>query len=69
MHLLVRFFWPSNFVCVCVSVSSYGAVHEKLKKEWSVTGFNADEDEEMEDAEGNVMNRKTWEDLKRQGLL
>jgi len=27
------------------------------------------DDEEFEDAEGNVFNRKTYEDLRRQGLL
>ena len=31
--------------------------------------FNAAEDEEVEDASGNVYNRKTYEDLKREGLL
>jgi splicing factor 3A subunit 3 len=36
---------------------------EKLK-EW-----RPDEDEEYEDDEGNVYNRKTFEDLKRQGLI
>ena len=32
-------------------------------------GANGGEVEELEDAEGNVYNRKTWEDLKRQGLI
>ena len=27
------------------------------------------QDEEFEDTEGNVMNRRTYEDLARQGLL
>lgn len=31
--------------------------------------FRQDEEMEYEDAEGNVLNRKTYEDLKKQGLL
>jgi hypothetical protein len=32
-------------------------------------GFNPETDEELEDAQGNVYNRKTYEDLRRQGLI
>lgn len=32
-------------------------------------GFHAEVDEEFEDAQGNVYNRKTFEDLRRQGLI
>ena len=32
-------------------------------------GFRGEQDEEFEDAAGNVYNRKTYEDLKRQGLI
>lgn len=32
-------------------------------------GWNPEHDEEFEDAEGNVYNRKTYEDLRRQGLI
>jgi splicing factor 3A subunit 3 len=32
-------------------------------------GFNPETDEELEDAEGNVFNKKTYEDLRRQGLI
>ena len=32
------------------------------------TGWNPEENEEFEDAEGNVMIKKTYLDLKRQGL-
>ena len=31
--------------------------------------WNPDMDEEYEDSLGNVVNRRTFEDLKRQGLL
>mmetsp|Transcript_40482 Transcript_40482/g.89949 ORF Transcript_40482/g.89949 Transcript_40482/m.89949 type:complete len:508 (-) Transcript_40482:699-2222(-) len=32
-------------------------------------GFNPEIDEEFEDASGNVYNKKTYEDLKRQGII
>jgi hypothetical protein len=32
-------------------------------------GFNPETDEELEDAQGNVYNKKTYEDLRRQGLI
>ena len=32
-------------------------------------GHKVEVDEEYEDAEGNVYNRKTYEDLRRQGLI
>ena len=32
-------------------------------------GHKIEVDEEYEDAEGNVYNRKTYEDLRRQGLI
>lgn len=41
----------------------------KLKTEGGLTTFNPDLDEEFEDTLGNVMNRKTYSDLARQGLL
>jgi len=31
--------------------------------------FRADTMEEFEDEEGNVFNKKTYDDLKRQGLI
>ena len=41
----------------------------KLKAEGGSTTFNPDFDEEFEDTQGNVMNRKIYTDLARQGLL
>lgn len=38
-------------------------------QEREVGGFKAEAEEEFEDAEGNVYNRRTYEDLKRQGLI
>lgn len=42
---------------------------EKLKEEAKKEIFKKDTMEEFEDAEGNVFNRKTFEDLHRQGLI
>lgn len=42
---------------------------EKVKAESVKKDFNADDQEEFEDSEGNVYNKKTYEDLKRQGLI
>ena len=45
---------------------------EKLESLYSKSKrhqWNAELDEEFEDSAGNVMNRKTYADLARQGLL
>ena len=44
-------------------------VWDKLKKEKQGIDFKQDQEEECEDSNGNVMSRKTYEDLRRQGLL
>ena len=41
----------------------------KLKVEKGTTAFQADTEEEFEDGSGNVMTRKVYTDLARQGLL
>lgn len=41
----------------------------KLKAERGQSDWNPELDEEFEDRQGNVMNRKTYADLARQGLL
>ena len=46
-------------------LSLYSKIKESLKTEQ----FVVDVHEEYEDSEGNVLNRKTYEDLARQGLL
>ncbi len=43
-------------------------MYEKLKTEMSEHEFKT-ELEEYEDSHGNVFNKKTYEDLKRQGLI
>ncbi|CAG9579737.1 unnamed protein product [Danaus chrysippus] len=45
------------------------ALWEKIKNQKENERFVAENDEEFEDSQGNVVNRKTYEDLKRQGLL
>uniref|UniRef100_A0A6G1S8Y8 Splicing factor 3A subunit 3 n=1 Tax=Aceria tosichella TaxID=561515 RepID=A0A6G1S8Y8_9ACAR len=42
---------------------------DKLKSEKQKDQFQAQVEEEYEDSQGNVVNKKTYEDLKRQGLL
>lgn len=42
---------------------------EKLKEEKAKERFQPDHEEEFEDSAGNVVNKKTFEDLSRQGLL
>ncbi|CAG8537474.1 18408_t:CDS:10 [Acaulospora morrowiae] len=45
------------------------ALWEKLKNSGKTDEFKPDTMEEFEDQEGNVFNKKTYDDLKRQGLL
>lgn len=42
---------------------------EKLKQEGRQEMFQNDTMEELEDDDGNVYNRKTYDDLKKQGLI
>lgn len=44
-------------------------VAEKLRQEGKQEIFQQETMEELEDDEGNVYNRKTYEDLKKQGLI
>lgn len=45
------------------------ALWEKLKEEKAKEMFQPDNEEEYEDSIGNVVNKKTYDDLSRQGLL
>ena len=49
---------------LCTSLTVCNQVQER-----EVGGFKAEAEEEFEDAEGNVYNRRTYEDLKRQGII
>jgi splicing factor 3A subunit 3 len=44
-------------------------VADRLKKEGRHEIFEQETTEELEDDEGNVYNRKTYDDLKNQGLI
>lgn len=44
-------------------------VWEKLKTQKQGERWVPEQEEEFEDSLGNVVNKKTYEDLKRQGLL
>jgi splicing factor 3A subunit 3 len=45
------------------------ALWHKMCAEKETTKWNPDIDEEYEDSKGNVLPRRTFEDLKKQGLL
>ena len=45
------------------------ALFEKLKREGAGAGFRADDEEEYEDADGNVFNKRTFLELQKQGLV
>merc|ERR1712130_911001 len=45
------------------------ALWAKLKEQKAHERFNPHLDEEFEDSEGNVVNRKTYDDMRRQGIL
>lgn len=49
--------------------SHHMVVWEKLQQDRKQDTFVPDDHEEYEDHDGNVFNKKTYEDLKRQGLL
>ena len=53
---------------MCTDLFAY-AVAERLKQEGRHEIFEQETTEELEDDEGNVYNRKTYEDLKKQGLI
>jgi len=45
------------------------ALYEKLKKEAQEIAWKPNSEEEFEDTTGNILNKKTFEDLRREGLL
>merc|ERR1712113_282485 len=45
------------------------ALWEKLKQQKQEEAWKPEQEEEYEDSQGNVVNKKIFEDLKRQGLL
>ena len=59
----------SHVVLLQLELPDYVVVAEKLKQEGRHEIFEQETMEELEDDEGNVYNRKTYEDLKKQGLI
>jgi len=51
------------------SINDALALHQKLMLEAEISQFKPDVEEEYEDSDGNVLNKKRFMDLKRQGLL
>jgi len=56
------FFWHDALIHTPI-------VAERLKREGRHEIFDQETMEELEDEEGNVYNRKTYDDLKKQGLI
>lgn len=44
-------------------------VHKKLLMETEVSQFNPEYEEEYEDDDGHILKKKTYNDMKRQGLI
>lgn len=51
------------------SINDALALHSKLMLDSQLTRFKPEEEEEFEDTDGNILNKKEHADLKRQGLL
>ena len=51
------------------SINDALILHKKLLLESQGTRFNPDKEEEFEDSEGNVLDKRTYFDLQKQGLL
>ena len=50
-------------------ISDALALYAKLKVDIQTNFFDSADQEEFEDSAGNVMNKASYEDLKKQGLL
>ena len=63
--------WRNSDICTSLAVISQFlfSVWQKIKTNKESDRWKADMEEEYEDSSGNVVNKKTFEDLKRQGLL
>ena len=51
------------------SIEQVKALWETMRQHEQGRGWREDEEEEMEDSEGNVFNKKTYLELQRQGLI
>lgn len=59
------FFFPNAQV---TTIAEALALHKSLESK-GTGSWDKEVDEEYEDADGNVYNKKTYDDLKRQGLI
>jgi splicing factor 3A subunit 3 len=59
--------------CMCFNIYFYSqeakALWEKIQARQGVNKWRPDLEEEYEDQEGNIYNKKTYTDLQRQGLI
>jgi len=51
------------------SIDDVLTLYHKIKDQLRQEQYLPDYDEEFEDTQGNILNRRTFEDLARQGLL
>lgn len=51
------------------SINDALVLHKKLMMEAEVSQFKPDLEEEFEDNEGNILKKRTYNDLKKQGLI
>ena len=57
-------------ICFCIDIHVWKRMLAfTVLQDREKPGHKVEVDEEYEDAEGNVYNRKTYEDLRRQGLI
>lgn len=68
-YLLALTFPPFSQRTISLTNAFYHSVAEKLKQEGKHEIFQNETMEELEDDDGNVYNRKTYEDLKKQGII
>lgn len=58
--------WSSHFLFVRQEAKD---LWEKIQERQGVNKWRPDLEEEYEDKEGNIYNKKTYTDLQRQGLI
>lgn len=51
------------------TINDARALHEKIRAGIQIGQFHGEAEEEFEDTQGNILNKRTYEDLARQGLL
>ena len=57
------------YLCAPFIVLPFFSVYEKVKVSLAEKTWSHETEAEFEDSHGNVMSRRTYEDLARQGLL